>query len=180
MRRFAALTTAAAVLFTTVGLSATSAEARSRYGGWGHRHHDRISTGEVIGGLLVLGTIAAIASSASNDSRNRQRDRDREYRYDPPYREDQRYEQPQYQPQVEPQRSGSYGAGEAEARATDACSWAVEGELGDGARIDRIDGTRQNGGEVYVSGTASTYQGTARSFGCTYRGGRVVDVQFAR
>ena len=49
--------------------SAPSAEARSRHGGWGHRHHDRVDTGDVLGGLLILGTIAAIASAASKDTR---------------------------------------------------------------------------------------------------------------
>lgn len=94
MRKLTSLATAAAIVLTSVGFSATPAEARGRHGGWGYRHHDRISTGDVLGGLLIIGTIAAIASAASKDRRERAPD----YRYDPPYREDERYEVPRYNP----------------------------------------------------------------------------------
>lgn len=45
-------------------------------GGWGRRHHDDgISAGDVFAGVLVLGTIAAIASAASKkDKREREQD----------------------------------------------------------------------------------------------------------
>ena len=83
MRRFTSFATATAIVLTSV--AAAPAEARGRYhGGWGYRDRDHISTGEVIGGLLILGTIAAIASSASKDKAERRNDR-----YDPPYREPQ-------------------------------------------------------------------------------------------
>ncbi len=67
MRKFTSFAAAAAVVLTSVGVSVTPAEARSRHGGWGYRHHDRVSTGDVLGGLLIIGTIAAIASAASKD-----------------------------------------------------------------------------------------------------------------
>lgn len=172
MRRLTALTTAAVVLFTTIGLSATPAEARGRHGGWGYRHHDRIDAGDVIGGLFVIGAIAAIASAVSKDGR------DRDGRYERPYRDEPRdepYDQPQ---EVRPYQDGAYGSGEAEARASDACSWAAEGELGDGARVDGITEARPNDGGWYVTGTVSAPDGPTRSFGCSYRGGRVVDVSF--
>ncbi len=175
MRKLTSLTTAAAIVLTSVGLAATPAEARGRHGGWGYRHHDRISTGDVLGGLLIIGTIAAIASAASKDKRDRAPD----YRYDPPYRDDERQEVPRYEPDApDDAATGAYGRGEAEARAADACSWAVEGEMGEDARVDSITGTEASGGGWYVTGTASRLGGEVRSFGCSYRNGRVVDVNF--
>ena len=180
MRKFTSLAAAAAVVITSVGISAVPAEARQRHGGWGYRHHDRVSTGDVLGGLLIIGTIAAIASAASKDKRERAPD----YRYDPPYRDNQRYEprDSDYVPPVDDRPevgdARDYGNGDAQTRAADACSWAVEAEMGDDARIDRIDGTEANNGGWYVTGTASRLGGEVRSFGCSYRNGRVVDVNF--
>ncbi len=180
MRKLTSLATAAAVVLTTVGLSATPAEARSRHGGWGYRHHDRVDAGDVIGGLLIIGTIAAIASAASKNKSDR---RDRDDRYEPPYREDDRNPQYREVPQYEPEApveapAGAYGRGEAEARAADACSWAVEAEMGDDARVDKVTDTQPNNGGWYVTGTASRLGGEVRSFGCSFRNGRVVDVSF--
>ncbi|WP_428630855.1 hypothetical protein [Sphingopyxis sp.] len=176
MRKFTSLAAAAAVVITSVGFSAVPAEARSRHGGWGYRDRDNISTGDVLGGLLIIGTIAAIASAASKDKRERAPD----YRYDPPYRDtrpDTNYEPPvDDRPDTDDARA--YGNGDVEARAADACSWAVEAEMGDDARVDRIDGTEANNGGWYVTGTASRLGGEVRSFGCSYRNGRVVDVNF--
>lgn len=184
MRKITSAAAAAAVVLTSIGLSVPSAEARGRYGyggggygGWGYRHRDRIDAGDVIGGLLIIGTIAAIASAASKDSRDR---RDRDQRYDPPYRDQDRRDAPRYRPYDGGNAYPGSGAsrGEAEARAADACSWAVEGEMGDDARVDSITETRPDGGGWYVTGTASRLGGDVRSFGCSYRGGRVVDVSF--
>lgn len=180
MRQFTSLAAAAAVVITSVGLSATPAEARSRHGGWGHggwghRDRDRVSVGDVLGGLLVIGTIAAIASAASKDKRDRP---NRDDRYNPPYRDNDEREVPRYEPDNgNTPQSGAYG-GAADARAADACSWAVEGEMGDDARVDSITGTEPNNGGWYVTGTASRLGGEVRSFGCSYRNGRVVDVNF--
>ena len=175
MRKLTSLTTAAAIVLTSVGLSTVPAEARGRHGGWGYRHHDRISTGDVLGGLLIIGTIAAIAGSVSKDKRDRAPD----YRYDPPYRGDDRQQVPRYEPDAPNDAApAAYGRGEVESRAADACGWAVEGEMGNDARVDDITGTEPNNGGWYVTGTASRADGEARSFGCSYRGGRVVDVSF--
>ena len=55
MRKLTSLTTAAAIVLTSVGISAVPAEARGRHhGGWGHRDRDNISTGDVLGGLLDM------------------------------------------------------------------------------------------------------------------------------
>jgi hypothetical protein len=183
MRKFTSLATATAIVLTSV--AAAPAEARGRYGhgGWGHRDRDNVSAGEVIGGLLILGTIAAVVGAASKDKAQR---RDRDDRYEPPYRE-QRQDAPNYEPQVddraEPYGNGGtevrpYGNGEAEARASDACSWAVEAEMGDDARVDSITGTEPNNGGWYVTGTASRLGGEVKSFGCSYKSGRVIDVRF--
>lgn len=180
MRQFTSLAAAAAVVVTSIGISAVPAEARQRHGGWGYRHHDRVSAGDVLGGLLIIGTIAAIASAASKDKRERAPD----YRYDPPYRDNQRYEQrdSDYVPPVDDRSpngdAADYGTGDVQSRAADACSWAVEAEMGGDARVDRIDGTEANNGGWYVTGTASRLGGEVRSFGCSYRNGRVVDVNF--
>lgn len=176
MRKTTSIAAAAAVVLTSIGLTATPAEARGRYyGGWGYRHHDRIGAGEVIGGLLIVGTIAAIASAASQDSRNR---RDRDQRYDPPYRDQDRRDTPRYQPRDDGNAYPGAYRGEAEARAADACSWAVEGELGDDARVEGITETRAEGSGWHVAGTASRRGGDVRGFDCSYRAGRVVDVRF--
>lgn len=174
MRKWINLAVAAAVTVTSVGFSAVPAEARSRHGGWGHRDRDRISTGEVLGGLFVIGAIAAIAGAASKNKAERRDDR-----YDPPYRDEDYREVPRYEPenQGEPQ-AGSFGGADAETRAADACSWAVEAEMGDDARVDSIGTTEPNNGGWYVTGTASRLGGEVRSFGCSYRNGRVVDVSF--
>lgn len=64
-----------------VALAAPPAMANHRnWGGWsGHRHRDRIGTGDVLAGILILGGIAAVASAASNANKNKRRDSD--YRY---------------------------------------------------------------------------------------------------
>ena len=62
-----------------VTLAAPPAMANHRnWGGWG-RHRDRIDTGDVLAGILILGGIAAVASAASNANKNKRRDSD--YRY---------------------------------------------------------------------------------------------------
>ena len=175
MRKFANITAAAAVVITSVGLAATPADARGRHGGWGYRDRDRISTGEVIGGLLILGTIFAIADSASKNKEKR-----REQPYEPPYQDDEYRQVPRYDAAPnDTAPSGPYGASEAEARAADACSWAVEAEMGDDARVDRVDSPQPSNGGWYVTGVASRLGGQSQSFACDYRGGRVIDVRFA-
>lgn len=193
MRRFTSLTAAAAVVVTSIGLSAVPAEARHRHGGWGYRNHDRVDAGDVLGGLLIVGAIAAIATAASKDSR-----RDRDDRYDRPYPDNRDRPAPRYESQRhdapmtggygadtdededqdDAPLTGGYGADDDAARAADACGWAVEAEMGDDARVDRVDGTEPNNGGWYVTGLASARSGEQRSFGCSYRNGRVVDVDF--
>jgi hypothetical protein len=68
----------ALALAASLSMAATPALARDRGwggggwgGGWGH-HNDGVSAGDVFAGVLVIGTIAAIASAASKSNRERQ------------------------------------------------------------------------------------------------------------
>ena len=134
----------------------------SYHGGWGwgrhhrYRHRGRTSAGDVIGAVLVLGTIAAVANAASRANR------ERDYRYPNRYpHPDRRWDDRRdYRPDVP---RGIEGAAdmclreiERDARARDvtrvernASGWLVTGEMADGAgftcsigadgRIDRIE-----------------------------------------
>src|SRR3546814_488339 len=115
-----------------------------------------------------------IAGAASKDRR------DGDYRYEPPYpdepNDDGYYVDP---PQDARAYDGAYGSGKTEQRAADACSWATEGELGNGAQVESITGTRPDQGYGwYVAGTVSRPGEPLRSFGCTYQNGRATDVRF--
>jgi hypothetical protein len=61
-----------AASLAAVALTATPASARH----W--RHRDRVDTGDVLAGILIIGGIAAVASAASKSSRNREAN---DYRY---------------------------------------------------------------------------------------------------
>lgn len=106
---------AAAAAFSMI---ATPALARGgSWGGWGkryhHRHHDRIDTGDVLAGILILGGIAAVASAASKSARDgRERDDPQPDRRDAP-----RYGEPRERAETGP---GSIGM------AVDACAAEVE------------------------------------------------------
>lgn len=171
MRILTSVTAAAAVVITSIGFAAVPAEARHR-GGYYYRHRDRVDAGDVIGGILLIGTIAAIASAAGKDRSENRRDR-----YDPPYRDDQRRYEPRYDDAPRDDGMGYRAApGSIEARVVDACSWAVEGELGGDGRVERIDSVTDERSDWRVTGTASGRADTSR-FSCTYRNGRVIDVR---
>jgi hypothetical protein len=77
-----------ALLAAGVASLAVSTTAQAR----GYHHRDRIDAGDVIAGVLILGGIAAVASSVSNRNsgydgygRDRYRDRDRGYGYNDGY-----------------------------------------------------------------------------------------------
>ena len=102
--------------------------------GWRRRRHrNRVDAGDVIAGVLVLGTIAAIASSASNS-----RDRRNERR-----REDVRYREPSRS------RQTSWGSGGIDS-AVDMCVDQVErGQT----RVDSVDNASRDGSGWAVSGS---------------------------
>lgn len=175
MRTLTGFAAGTALLLATLG--AAPAEARGRHhggghhgGGWGHRHDDGIDAGDVIGGLFLIGAIAAIASAAGKDGR------DDDYRDEPPYPDAPR--DAGYRDERDAPDMPRYTSNEIGQRATDACSWAAEAEAGEGARVQSIGGTRPDVGYgVYVTGDLSRPGERTRSFGCTYSNGRVTDVR---
>jgi hypothetical protein len=147
--------------------SQVSTAVSSYHGGWGwgrhhrYRHRGRTSAGDVIGAVLVLGTIAAVANAASRANR------DRDYRYPERYPyPDRRWEDRRWEDRRGYRADGPRGVeGAADAclreierdgRVEDvarvernASGWLVTGEMADGAgfscsigadgRIDRIE-----------------------------------------
>ncbi len=98
-----------------------------------YRRHRGPDAGDVIAGVVVLGAITAIASSASNN-----RDRDRDYR-----REDVRYRQPA------PRSANSWGSGGI-GRAVDMCVNQIERGRD---RVDSVDNASRDGSGWNVSGS---------------------------
>src|SRR3546814_14075888 len=102
------------------------------------------------------------------------------YRYEPPYpdepHDDGYYVDP---PQDARAYDGAYGSGKTEQRAADACSWAAEGELGNGAQVESITATRPAPGYGwYVAGHLWRPGETLRSLRCTLTNGRPNRVRF--
>lgn len=101
---------------------------------WGrYRDRNRIDAGDVLAGVLILGTVAAIAGAAK-------RDRDRVERVPPPPYPDDRYRY----------RSGaSDGGGRGLDRAVDMCVDEIERGRD---RVGTVDGANRNGEGWTVSG----------------------------
>lgn len=195
-RRFAVPALLAALSLTATPVAAAElpttthyapAQASSYHGGWGwggrhrYRHRSRTSAGDVIGAVLVLGTIAAVASAASKA--NRERGYPYPDRYPRPY-PDRRGE---YRPDTP---RGIEGAAdlclreiERDARVDDvtrversASGWLVTGAMADGTgftcsigadgRIDRIE----VGGRTRTLGE---YEARSESGSERYRGAEV-------
>lgn len=156
----------------------------SRYGRYPYRyrHRDRVDAGDVIAGVLVLGTIAAIASSASKAKKD-DRDRRTERRSDDRRWDDRRAEDRRDDGRYD-DRAGvvrADGTGDAMARAVDACGWAAESDAGRDARVDAINGVRRDGPAWIVTGdvrTTGTERSVVRPFTCTFDDGRVRNVVF--
>lgn len=127
-----------------------------------HRR-DRVDAGDVIGGLLVLGTIAAVASAASNANRNRARD----YRY--PYRSP--YPGGSYDSRYRTQDDRGWSAGNE--RAVDMCAREVERN----ARIDTVDAAERNAAGWHVTGRLRTGQNFTCMIG---NDGRIDGVEYGQ
>jgi hypothetical protein len=166
MKKFAIRLVGAAVLASSLVGAIAPAEARHRR----HWHRDRVDAGDVIAGIFLIGAIAAIADSAGKAKQRERRDPD--YRSDPPQGDHG------YRAAPEGERQGQWipGSNGDEARAVDACSWAVEGELGDNARVGQIDAVNRDGANWRVTGSVAAPESMPRDFACTYRAGRVTDV----
>jgi hypothetical protein len=157
----------AAMLASVAALSMTAAPAMAQ--GWGgnggrghHRDHD--DTGWIVGGIIGIGMIAAIASAASKRDRDA---RERDYRYpDGDYRSDG-YRSDGYR--GEDYRYGNR-SGEASrqtysgsARGIDAAVDSCVSEVERGStRVDTVDSVDRDGSGWRVTGRI----GGGRSFDC--------------
>lgn len=164
--------------------------------GWGNRWrgrpYRRDNSGAVIGALLGVGIIAAIATSASKSNRDRDA-RNRTYR-DDDYR-DYRTDDSRYRTDDDQRSARDYdgrGAGTRypagtstygdEDAAVDACAMAARDEGSRDGRFaevrDITDARRAVGGGYTVTGTLeqrSTFRagsGTARGFSCSWSDGQ--------
>lgn len=202
MKNLSALSATAALVITSfAGLGAAPASAQwgSGYygggyygGGYGggyygrHRHRDRVDIGDIIGTVLVVGAVATVINQVGKIG---ERDRDYDRRYDRRDRRSQdyddrydgrdggRYGDRNYAPQRSYRdKRSDRGAQATEDRAADACSWAAEGQAGEGAQVERITGVRQDGQGWRVDGTLRQ-AGRNDSFTCGYTNGRVDFVQ---
>lgn len=134
-----------------------------RYGypyGYGYRGYRRgPRTGDVIAGILVLGTIAAIASSAQN-----KRERSEPYPNRYPRPDERNYRSPR----GDRYESGGIG------RAVDMCLDEVERMRGN---VDRVENASRRGDGWHVSGQLEG----GDAFSCRIdNDGRVSDVQLGR
>jgi hypothetical protein len=163
--RTAALFASAAAL----SLLATPALAQRGWGGgyggggWGHRDHD--DTGAwVVGGIIGIGMIAAIASAASKSDKNRRaRDRDYDYRDDDTYRNDD-YRNNGYRGD-NTYRDNRYGSSN---RGIDGAVDTCVGEVERGStRVDTVDQVGRDGDGWRITGRVSG----GRSFDCAVDGG---------
>lgn len=174
----------AVALSALVLVSASPAAARGYDGRWGRYHprgHD--NSGAVIGAILGVGILAAIASSAakSRDDRNRG--------YDPQY-DNRSYDDGSYG-YDNGATSGAYSDSASladENAAVDACAIAARDEAsrnGNFAEVRDITGTRPFGNGWDVTGTVSERAGyragdsRLRSFRCIWDDGRVEGVSFS-
>jgi hypothetical protein len=162
--------TAAPAAMETAGVFDAEAVNAQGHRRWYRR--DRVDAGDVIGGLLVLGTIAAVASAASKASqRNRYPDRDyrtRGYPYPYPDRDydyDRDYRSRPYNSRIDESRGID--------RAVDMCAAEVERN----ARIDTVDSVNRTGQGWTVGGRLRTGEPFTCSIGAD---GRIDAVDYGR
>ena len=161
-------TASALALAASLSMAATPAMAQGwGGGGWGRHHDDGISAGDVFAGVLVLGTIAAIASASSKSNRERQAQtsdsRDRDYREDTPRYSDRQDSRNQ------DSRNYAYNARGIDG-AVDTCVSEVERSS---RTVDSVDTVNRDGDGWRVEGRVRG--GTA--FACSVgNGGRIRSV----
>lgn len=162
------------------------------YGGYGRwRPYRRDNTGAVIGALLGVGLIAAIASSASKSNQNRADNRYRTYPNDNDRVDDSRYRNDGYYDDNRAYdgrantgaayQGGSAAYGDEDA-AVDSCAMAARDEASRDGRFAEVrgitDARRTTNGGYTVTGTLeqrSTFRassGTARGFSCSWSNGQ--------
>lgn len=161
MARFFSRFATAAACVAALSMAATPAMARGWGGHGGYRHHDHVSGGDVLAGVLILGGIAAIASAASKD-----RDRDDDYRGSEPYPyPDNR---PEYRGSSSNYSGSSYGSG------IDGAVNQCVGEIERGdERVAAVDNARRTADGWQISGQLDG----GRNFNCAIDSdGRIRDV----
>lgn len=146
------------------------AQASAEYGGgWGHRHRyrhrGRTTAGDVLGAVLVLGTIAAVANAAAKAERNRGYPYPNRYPY--PDRRDYRPDVPRG---IEGAADMCLREVERDARAREvtrvernASGWLVTGEMADGAAFTCSIGPDGRIENIEVGGRARLGDYEARS-----------------
>lgn len=129
-------------------MAATPALARDRGwgggswgGGWGRHHDDGIDGGDILAGLLIFGTIAAVASAASKSNKDKQ---DNSYRYP-----DQSPPAPRYDDRPSGSGSRDWGRSRSIDGAVDTCVGEIERGS---ARVDSVDSVDRDGDGWRVSG----------------------------
>ncbi len=150
-------------------------ERYRRYGRYGgYRHRDRVDAGDVLAGILIIGTIAAVADAASKSS-NRSRERDDDYRRD---NRRSRDDYPRYQGRYDDQPS-AYGQGYGQSNEIDRAARLCLDEAGrEAARRDgdrapadgRINSVTARGEGWDVTGVVSNY-----GFSCATTGDGRID-----
>jgi hypothetical protein len=124
------------------------------WGGWGghHRHRDRIDTGDVIAGILIIGGIAAVATAASNANKNKRRDRD--YRY-PDNDNPQRERSGGYANDDRDDRDDRQDGSEADSKIDGAINRCMDEVSRGSTRIDEVDSVNRDGDGWRVQGRTS-------------------------
>lgn len=147
------------VLDTAADTGIATAEAWR--GGWrGHRHRDRVDAGDVLTGVLILGTIAAMANAASRASQRRA------YPYpDRPY-PDRPYPDRPYDYRADDTRDQHPRGLDS---AADMCLREVERD----ARVREVTSVQRNAGGWYVTGSLASGAGFTCSIGSDGRIDRV-------
>lgn len=166
--RTAAMLASAAAL----SMSATPALAEhgwgGGYGGWDQRdRHD--DTGWIVGGIIGIGMIAAIASAASKSKRDREaRYPDRDYREDDYRNNGYRGDDTRYTSRRDDGARQSYSGN---SRGIDGAVDACVGEVERGStRVDTVDSVDRDGTGWRVTGRITG----GRSFDCSVdAGGRI-------
>lgn len=131
-------------------------------GSWGGRRHhdDGIDAGDIIAGLLIFGTIAAVASAAGKSNNDRET-RDRDYRGRYPREDAPRYNDRNYGRYDDRNDSRSYGAN---SRGLDSAVDNCVSEVERGNRtVDTVDSVDRDANGWRVEGRVSG----GASFACS-------------
>lgn len=145
-------------------MTASPVMARDWYGGRHWHKRDRIDTGDVLAGVLVIGGIAAIASAASSASKAK---READYRY-PDARDNRDYRGADDNRGYGEPRDDRYAPSGRSAEALNGAVDACVGEVERGSRqVDTVDNVSRTMDGYRVEGRI----GNGRSFTCTVDGG---------